>query len=445
MIDRRYKYYIIGIGGIGMSGIARYLKSLGLNVLGHDNVSSQMTDELISEGIKINFIDSIKVIPFEILNNKSIVIYSSAITNKNCQLKYFKQNKFKIFKRSEFLFEITKKSKCIAIAGTHGKTTTTGILTHIFIENNINFSSLIGGMLRGNKKNMINSGDDYFIVEADEYDRSFLDLNPQVGCITSIDSDHLDIYKNFNNLEKAFIEFSNNITETKIVEKSIPIDGITYSIKEKADYYVENISRLKNGYQFNLISPHGCIEKVFFNQFGKHNLSNAIAALAVSTELGIEIKKSTKCLSKFPGIKRRFDIFFESKDKVLIDDYAHHPSEIEVVYKALDETFPDDQKCVFFQPHLYSRTRDLMKDFAKVLGLFDRVYLLDIYPARELPIPKINSFELASLIKCSNTFLINKNQLLDEVISVKEKIISFLGAGDIGEEVQKIKKYFIKI
>ena len=152
MIDRRYKYYIIGIGGIGMSGIARYLKSLGLNVLGHDNVSSQITDELISEGIKINFIDSIKVIPFEILNNKSIVIYSSAITNKNCQLKYFKQNKFKIFKRSEFLFEITKKSKCIAIAGTHGKTTTTGILTHIFIENNINFSSLIGGMLRGNKK-----------------------------------------------------------------------------------------------------------------------------------------------------------------------------------------------------------------------------------------------------------------------------------------------------
>ena len=445
MLKEKYKYYLIGIGGIGMSGIARYLKSLGLVVFGHDKTSSEITDALINEGIKINFDDSKKFIPIEIINNESVIIYSSAITEENNQFKYFKRNKYRIFKRSEFLFELTKNSNCIAIAGTHGKTTTTAILTHIFIENNIHFSSLIGGVFKNNKTNMINMGNKYFIVEADEYDRSFLDLKPKIGCITSIDKDHLDIYKNLSTLKKTFVEFSDNILETKIIEKTIPIEGTTYSINEKADYYVEEISRLDNGYQFNIIFPGGRINKVYFNQLGKHNLSNAIAAIAISNEIGIEIEKSVKCLAKFPGIKRRFEIIFQSKNKVLIDDYAHHPKEIEVVYNTLNETFPNDQKCVFFQPHLYSRTRDLMNEFAKVLGLFDTVYILDIYPARELPIPKVNSFKLAALISCSNTFLISKNQLLDEVKLVKEKIISFLGAGDIGEEVKKIRKHFIEI
>lgn len=435
------KYYFIGIGGIGMSSIAKYLVSNNFKVGGYDLTKTDITKNLEKSNVEINYKDELKSIPSSFKNKSVVVIFTPAITIKNKQLCFFRKQGNQIFKRAEFLGYLTKKFKTIAIAGTHGKTTTAAIVTHLFYKTRQSFTAFVGGVLNEFNSNVIINGNKYAIVEADEYDRSFLNLNPSMGIITSIDSDHLDIYGNFEEVKKSFSEFIKKIKNEVVVSKSLGINGITYGVNKKADYSANNISFSKTGYFFDLTTPSNKYKSVFFSQLGLHNLLNAIGAFAISSQVGINEKELCEYLSTFKGVKRRFQLVLNSKKDIIIDDYAHHPNEINAVWNSLKDIFPYDKKCVIFQPHLYSRTKDFMDEFAKVLSKFDRVVLLPIYPARELPIEGIKSSVLQRKIKSKNIVeLIKKENLLSVINNFPEKVKVILGAGDIGLEVEKIKE-----
>ena len=434
-------YYFIGIGGIGMSSIAKYLVANNFKVGGYDLTKTDITETLEKSGIEINYKDELKSIPSPFTNQDVIVIFTPAITTKNRQLGFFKSQGNPIFKRAEFLGILTKKFKTIAIAGTHGKTTTAAIVTHLFYKTRQSFTAFVGGVLNEFNSNVIINGNKYAIVEADEYDRSFLNLEPSYGLITSIDSDHLDIYGSFDEVKKSFREFIEKITDKVVISKGLGVDGITYSLNKKADYSANNISFSKTGYFFDLTTPSRIYKSVFFSQLGLHNLLNAIGAFAISSQVGIDEKELCKALSTFKGIKRRFQVIVNSKKHIVIDDYAHHPNEINAVWSALKDLYPYDKKCVIFQPHLYSRTKDFMNEFALALSQFDRVILLPIYPARELPIEGIKSSVLQKKIKSKNIVeLVKRENLLSFINNIPEKIKVFLGAGDIGLEIKKIKE-----
>ena len=432
-------YYFIGIGGIGMSSIAKYLVANNFKVGGYDLTKTDITETLEKSGIEINYKDELKSIPSPFTNQDVIVIFTPAITTKNRQLRFFKSQGNPIFKRAEFLGILTKKFKTIAIAGTHGKTTTAAIVTHLFYKTRQSFTAFVGGVLNEFNSNVIINGNKYAIVEADEYDRSFLNLEPSYGLITSIDSDHLDIYGSFDEVKKSFREFIEKITDKVVISKGLGVDGITYSLNKKADYSANNISFSKTGYFFDLTTPSRIYKSVFFSQLGLHNLLNAIGAFAISSQIGIDEKELCKALSTFEGVKRRFQLVLNSKKDIIIDDYAHHPNEINAVWSALKDLYPYDKKCVIFQPHLYSRTKDFMNEFALALSQFDRVILLPIYPARELPIEGIRSSVLQKKIKSKNIVeLVKRENLLSYINNIPEKIKVFLGAGDIGLEIKKI-------
>ena len=434
-------YYFIGIGGIGMSSIAKYLGANNFKVGGYDLTKTDITETLEKNGIEINYKDELNSIPSQFTNQDVIVIFTPAITTKNRQLGFFKSQGNPIFKRAEFLGILTKKFKTIAIAGTHGKTTTAAIVTHLFYKTRQSFTAFVGGVLNEFNSNVIINGNKYAIVEADEYDRSFLNLEPSYGLITSIDSDHLDIYGSFDEVKKSFREFIKKITDKVVISKGLGVDGITYSLNKKADYSANNISFSKTGYFFDLTTPSRIYKSVFFSQLGLHNLLNAIGAFAISSQVGIDEKELCKALSTFKGVKRRFELVLNSKKDIIIDDYAHHPNEINAVWSALKDLYPYDKKCVIFQPHLYSRTKDFMNEFALALSQFDRVILLPIYPARELPIEGIKSSVLQKKIKSKNIVeLVKRENLLSYINNIPEKIKIFLGAGDIGLEIKKIKE-----
>ena len=434
-------YYFIGIGGIGMSSIAKYLGANNFKVGGYDLTKTDITETLEKNGIEINYKDELNSIPSQFTNQDVIVIFTPAITTKNRQLRFFKSQGNPIFKRAEFLGILTKKFKTIAIAGTHGKTTTAAIVTHLFYKTRQSFTAFVGGVLNEFNSNVIINGNKYAIVEADEYDRSFLNLEPSYGLITSIDSDHLDIYGSFDEVKKSFREFIKKITDKVVISKGLGVDGITYSLNKKADYSANNISFSKTGYFFDLTTPSRIYKSVFFSQLGLHNLLNAIGAFAISSQVGIDEKELCKALSTFKGVKRRFELVLNSKKDIIIDDYAHHPNEINAVWSALKDLYPYDKKCVIFQPHLYSRTKDFMNEFALALSQFDRVILLPIYPARELPIEGIKSSVLQKKIKSKNIVeLVKRENLLSYINNIPEKIKIFLGAGDIGLEIKKIKE-----
>ncbi len=434
-------YYFIGIGGIGMSSIAKYLGANNFKVGGYDLTKTDITETLEKNGIEINYKDELNSIPSQFKNQDVIVIFTPAITTKNRQLGFFKSQGNPIFKRAEFLGILTKKFKTIAIAGTHGKTTTAAIVTHLFYKTRQSFTAFIGGVLNEFNSNVIINGNKYAIVEADEYDRSFLNLEPSYGLVTSIDSDHLDIYGSFDEVKKSFREFIKKITDKVVISKGLGVDGITYSLNRKADYSANNISFSKTGYFFDLTTPSRIYKSVFFSQLGLHNLLNAIGAFAISSQVGIDEKELCIALSTFKGVKRRFELVLNSKKDIIIDDYAHHPNEINAVWSALEDLYPYEKKCVIFQPHLYSRTKDFMNEFALALSQFDRVILLPIYPARELPIEGIKSSVLQKKIKSKNIVeLIKRENLLSYINNIPEKIKVFLGAGDIGLEIKKIKE-----
>ena len=443
MNSTKKNIYFIGIGGIGMSALARYFVANGNTVAGYDKTQSILTDTLQDLGITIHFKDEVSEIPNVFKDaDSTLVVYTPAIPESHNGFNYFKNAGFLIKKRSEVLGDITKDTFCFAVAGTHGKTTTTSILGHLLKDCDVDMTAFLGGISENYNSNLIINGTSVTAVEADEFDRSFLTLSPDYACITSMDADHLDIYGDASELIKSFVDFSKKIKPNGklFVKNGLPIKGITYGIEDDSDYTAQNI-RIENGtYIFDVKTPKTIFKDFRFNLPGRHNLSNALIALAMTVEYGLPRPQLAKALASYAGVKRRFTYQIKSDDLVFIDDYAHHPEEINAVHQAVREMYPGEKVLAVFQPHLFSRTKDFVDDFALALSKFDEVVLLDIYPARELPIKGVDSEWLLSKIKNKNKRLTTKTNLVSEIKASNAKIILTIGAGDIGAEVQTITK-----
>ena len=441
-LNNIHNFYFIGIGGIGMSALARYFHANNKYVAGYDRVRSEVTDSLENLGIKIHFKDSVANIPSRFLNPEtSLIVYTPAIPKDHMELVYFKNNGFEVLKRSAVLGLITKNTVCLAVAGTHGKTTTTSILGHLLFECDVKVTAFLGGIAENYNSNLILNGTEVTVVEADEFDRSFLTLSPDMACITSMDADHLDIYGDAESLKSSFIQFSQKIKpDGKLfVKNGLPLKGITYGIEDDSDYVVQNIKIEKGAYVFDVKTPKTVLKNIQFNLPGRHNLSNALIALAMAVEYGCPSKQLAKALASYKGVKRRFSYQIKTENLILIDDYAHHPQEINAVHDAIREMYPNKKVLAIFQPHLFSRTRDFADDFAKSLSQFDEIRLLDIYPARELPIDGINSAWLLDKIENPDKKLIGKKDISAEIEKSDAKVVLTIGAGDIGEEIKLIK------
>lgn len=435
--------YFIGIGGIGMSALARYFVANGKQVAGYDKTPTDITKGLQELGVYIHYNDNIIEIDPKYLNRKdTLVVYTPAIPNSHSELYYFKTNNFEVYKRSKVLGEITKQTTCLAVAGTHGKTTTTSILGHLLNYCDVPVTAFLGGISENYDSNLILNGTEVTVVEADEFDRSFLTLSPNMACITSMDADHLDIYGDASELVKSFTDFSKCIKPSGklFVKNGLPLEGTTYGIEDGSDYSAQNV-KIKNGsYVFDLHTPKGKYKDFEFNLPGRHNLSNAIIALAMSVDFGCPHNQLAKGLASYKGVKRRFTYQIKTEDFVFIDDYAHHPEEINAVHQAVREMYPGKKVLAVFQPHLYSRTRDFIDGFAESLSKFDEVLLLDIYPARELPIEGVTSQWLLDKVKSPNKKLVPKSELVNEIKKSRADLLLTIGAGDIGEEVKRIKE-----
>ena len=445
-LNNIHNIYFVGIGGIGMSAIARYFKAANKRVSGYDKTKTVITDGLEALGVDVVFNDSVETIDSTFLNPKdTLVVYTPAIPKDNKLLNYFKENGFEVLKRSEILWLITENTFCLAVAGTHGKTTTTSILGHIMMECNVPLTAFLGGISENYNSNLILNGDEVSVVEADEFDRSFLTLSPDLACITSMDADHLDIYGDASELIRTFEDFSKKLKPNGklFVKNGLPLKGITYGIEDDSDYSAENIKIQNGAYVFDVKTPNTVLEQVQFNLPGRHNLSNALIALAMALEYGVSAPQLVKGLASYKGVKRRFTYQIKTDDLVFIDDYAHHPEEINAVHQAVREMYPEDKVLAIFQPHLFSRTKDFGAEFAQSLSQFDEVLLLDIYPARELPIEGVTSQWLLSQIDNPNKGLINKSEIIQTIKESKAKIILTIGAGDIGVEVNKIREALI--
>jgi len=438
-----HNYYFVGIGGIGMSAIARYFAANGKNVAGYDKTPTAITSKLAELGVIINFKDILKEVPISFLDrDKTLVIYTPAIPENHNQLSYFLDNDFKVLKRSEILGKITETTFCLAVAGTHGKTTTSSILGHIMASEKA--TSFLGGIAENYNSNLILGEDKVSVVEADEFDRSFLKLSPNIACITSMDADHLDIYGEPEALEESFFAFSQKVSDTLVVAKGLSLEGLTYAINEDADYRAFNMKIESGKYIFDVQTPTGAIKDIHFHLPGKHNVMNALAALALADVYGVSLEKIKESLSTFKGVKRRFSYKIKNKNFVLIDDYAHHPTEINAVENSIREMYPDEKVLVVFQPHLFSRTRDFIDDFATSLSKFDEVLLLDIYPAREKPISGVTSEWLLSKIHNNQKKMTKKNKLVKDIKNSSAKVVAMLGAGDIGVLVNTVKNQLLK-
>ena len=442
-LDKIDNIFFIGIGGMGMSSLAEYFINENKYVCGYDRDASENTDRLQKLGIEILFKDSFEKVNSRFSNkDNTLIVYTPAIPSSNNLLSEFSGNKFACIKRAELLGLVVKKGKCIAIAGTHGKTTTTSILAHLLNSSNISTTSFIGGISENYNSNFLYNGNNLFLVEADEYDKSFLNLTPNYACITSIDPDHLDIYNDFKGVESGFVSFINNIQSDGflIVQENLDYDYPKYGLSPNSDYSIENIRIQDENYLFDIRTPESNYKNLKFSIPGKHNLMNALAAFVISIQLGCEINLLKSALESFKGVKRRFTYHLRTKDRVYIDDYAHHPKEINSVYSAIKEIYPKQDILVAFQPHLFSRTRDFVEGFADSLSQFDAVLLLDIYPARETPIDGVSSSWLLDKINSPIKKLVDKSDLSSEILNQNMKINLTLGAGDIGDECMKIKK-----
>ena len=441
-LDQINNVYFIGIGGIGMSNLGRYFKNLGKQVCGYDKTPSVLTSELIESGISIHFEDAVDLIPKDFEIENTLVVITPAVPFSHSEWNYFRQKGYVIKKRAEVLGLITKDTFCFAVAGTHGKTTTSGILGHILYESGVDVTAFIGGIVENYNSNLIGSGKTVTVVEADEFDRSFLHLYPNISCITSMDADHLDIYGTSEEIEKSFIEFADKIRDKNnlFITKELSIEGVVCAINEEATYKAFNVRIGDGSYVFDVQTPAKIIKDIHFGLPGKHNLMNVLMAIAMADSYGTSAAAIVKAVATFKGIKRRFSYQIKTESKVYIDDYAHHPTEINAVHQAVTELYPDQKILAIFQPHLFSRTRDFADDFAKSLSAFDEVILLDIYPARELPIAGVNSQWLMDKMTNENRKLINKSDLIPAILSTDANIIVTVGAGDIGELVASIKK-----
>jgi UDP-N-acetylmuramate--alanine ligase len=449
-----HNVYFVGAGGIGMSAIARFFNALGKNVAGYDKVSKPLTTELINEGIKIHFDDNISNIPENFKNKENtLVIYTPAIPKNLKEYNFFLQNDFVIKKRSEVLGMLSREQKCLAVAGTHGKTTITTMISHFMRQSRMGCNAFMGGISKNYKTNFLADKDSkYIVAEADEFDKSFLQLNPQKAVISAVDADHLDIYSDKDDLKNSFRGFVNQINSGgKLVIKEgldfdIPkrtdIEVYTYSLNQNSDFRSENI-RIENGlYVFDFVGIKGRINNLKLGLPGLLNVENAIAAIALANLSGVHNDEIFNSISQFKGIERRFDYQINRDDLVYIDDYAHHPEELKASINSVKELFKNKKITGIFQPHLYSRTRDFVDEFAKSLDLLDEVILLDIYPAREEPIPGVSSENIFEKIKNQNKTLCTKSELLGILKNKCPEVLMTLGAGDIDEFVEPIKKMF---
>ncbi|TRZ44357.1 UDP-N-acetylmuramate--L-alanine ligase [Robertkochia solimangrovi] len=437
------KFYFLGIGGIGMSGLARYFKQTGKSVVGYDKTATEITAGLVSFGIDVNFADTVEAIPEGYTDPKeTLVVYTPAIPKNSVQLNYFREGGFTLMKRAEVLGMVTRDTYCFAVAGTHGKTTTTSILAHLLKETGTPITAFLGGVSENFNSNFLMEGTDYTVVEADEFDRSFLHLSPDIACVTSMDADHLDIYGDKSALEASFREFTKRLKPggKLFVKSGLPLEGITYGLEDESDYNIQDIQLSNSTYLFTVRTPVGIIQDVTFSKPGRHNLLNALAAFAMAAELGAPHSRLAEALATFKGIKRRFSYHINREDLVYIDDYAHHPSEIDAVCEAVRSAHPGKKVLAVFQPHLFSRTRDFADEFAESLSGFDALVMLEIYPARELPIPGVTADWLLEKVKLKDKRLLEKAALPEYLKQAEAEVILTIGAGDIGVEVERIKK-----
>lgn len=432
--------YFIGIGGIGMSALARYFKKQGKTVGGYDREETKITQSLAEEGILLSHDISSGAIPKVFLDaENTLVVYTPAISETNEQWQYFKEQHFLIKKRAEVLGMISSNLPTLAIAGTHGKTTTTAILAHLLKQSGYKITAFLGGISENYQSNYIGDGNDVMVVEADEYDRSFLQLSPDYVGITSTDDDHLDIYQESKHLQHAFSEFMRKVPDLAnvFVTEGVDFEGNKIGFTEGSAYHIKNVS-IKNGnYIFDLETPKVYLAGLEFSLPGRYNLTNASMAMAMALTFGASPEVLKQALKSFTGVDRRFTYHLKTP-KVLIEDYAHHPTEIKAVAQAVKEMYPEKETLAIFQPHLYSRTRDFSKEFSASLSVFDQVVLLPIYPAREKPIEGVNAAMLLEKINTKKQ-LVNTSKLPIIAAQTTAEVIVVMGAGDIGKEVVNIK------
>jgi UDP-N-acetylmuramate--alanine ligase len=434
--------YFIGIGGIGMSALARYFKFIGKQVSGYDKTSSMLTTELIESGIDIHFEDDINLIPKDYYVENTLVIFTPAVPKTHSEWNYFIERNYEVKKRAEVLGIISKDTFCFAVAGTHGKTTTSSILGHILFQSGADVTAFIGGIVENYNSNLIGSGKTVTVVEADEFDRSFLHLRPDIACVTSMDADHLDIYGTSDAIEESFREFASKVEDRDklFITNELPLDGVQCAINEDAAYKAFNVRIEDGSYVFDVQTPSEIMKDMRFGLPGRHNLMNGLMAIAMAKTYGTSTDAIAKAIASFNGIRRRFSYQIKSENLVYIDDYAHHPTEINAVHQAVRELYPGKKVLAIFQPHLFSRTKDFVDGFAASLSQFDEVFLLDIYPARELPMEGVTSEWLLGKMTNSNKKIVAKENLLGEIKASDAPIIVTIGAGDLGEMVPLIKK-----
>mgnify|MGYP004513985733 FL=1 len=437
--------YFIGIGGIGMSAIARYYKFKGCNVSGYDKTESELTEELIAEGIGVHYEDNTDFIPKDVEN--TLVVYTPAIPHDLKELLYVQEHGYTLLKRSKTLGEIAKGQRCLAVAGTHGKTTTSTLLAHIFTDSEVGCSAFLGGISKNYDTNLLVSHNPTIVAEADEFDRSFLQLFPEIAVITAMDADHLDIYGDLKHVHEAFQAFAGQVSGTVITKLGLDITPnhtkariMRYSYNDpRADFYADNLRKDECGYfTFNLKYPDGVIKDCRVGVPGWVNVENAVAASAIALVYGIDPEAIRHALGTFLGVKRRFDIHVNRPGCAYIDDYAHHPNEISTAISSMRDIFPGRRLTAIFQPHLYTRTRDFADEFAKALSAVDKLILLDIYPAREEPIPGVSSRLIFDKVTAPEKVLLKKEMLMKYLEDEKIDTLITFGAGNIDRFIPQI-------
>lgn len=446
--------YFVGIGGIGMSNLARYFHAKSYHVAGYDKTSTELTTQLQKEGIHIHFEDNTDLIPAEFKNPQTtLVVRTPAVPSDHSELRFFKDKGFKVLKRAQVLGEVSKDSRCLCISGTHGKTTTTTLTAHLLKQSRVDCNAFLGGISNNYNTNLLLSDhSDLTVVEADEYDRSFHQLTPYMAVVTSVDPDHLDIYENHTEYLESFAHFTEKIRPDGclIIKKNLPlkprlqagVKAYTYAVDEPADFYADSIVFQDGRLYFDFHYPQGCISGMELGVPIRINVENAVAALALAHLNGVTDADLKRALAEFRGSKRRFDFIIRRPDFVYIDDYAHHPEELRASIQSIKALYPNKKITGIFQPHLYSRTRDFAAEFAKELSELDDLILLDIYPARELPIPGVNSEMILDQVQTKSKVLIHLEKVFDLLAQKKPEILVTLGAGNIDTLVSKISKYY---
>ena len=438
--------YFIGIGGIGMSAIARYFKFKGLNVSGYDKTESELTDTLQKQGIDVHYEDNVDFIPKDVEN--TLVVYTPAIPHDMGELVYVQEHGYKVLKRSKILGEITDGERCLAVAGTHGKTTTSTLTAHILTESGEGCSAFLGGISKNYGTNMLMSHSNAVVAEADEFDRSFLQLHPEIAVITAIDADHLDIYGDISHVLEAFKAFASQVHGTVITKLGLDITAEDTKAKilryhyndSRADFYARNPRPDNLGYfSFDLVYPGGVMENVKCGTPGWVNVENSVAAAAICLTYGVKPEAIRHAIGTFQGVKRRLDIHLNTEKISYIDDYAHHPKELATAISSMRDIFPGRKLTAIFQPHLYTRTRDFAEGFAEALSKVDKLILLDIYPAREEPIPGVTSEIIYDKVTAPEKVLLKKEELMGYLEKEPVDVLVTFGAGNIDRFIEPIE------